>query len=72
MTNEQEKSDLVIVAIKLANVGDRAGSRQIQGRGTEGNPGGATHVPDTEPGKRLPEARQAYEVQDTVSSRATD
>ena len=58
MTNEQEKSDLFIVALKPANktwaTGGGAGGAKGEDRGEHGR---ATHVPDTAPGKRVPEAQ---------------
>jgi hypothetical protein len=54
----QEKSDLFIVALKPANKPGRLGAELVEPRErTEGNTGGAIHVPDTAPGKRVPEAR---------------
>ena len=58
MTNEQEKSDLFVVAMKLANkpwaTGRGVGGAKEEDRGEHRR---ATHVPDSEPGKRVPEAR---------------
>ncbi len=62
MKNEQEKSDLFIVAMKPANKPHRRvdlwGAGGVGGAKGEdrGEHGRATHVPDTEPGKRVPEA----------------
>jgi hypothetical protein len=63
MKNEQEKSDPSIVAKRPANKPDIARltsgvagrNRRSQGKG-RGKHGRATHVPDTEPGKRVPGA----------------
>jgi hypothetical protein len=61
MTNEQEKSDLFIVAMKLANKPGRSGAESVEPRKrTEGNTG-EQHMPDSEPGKRVPGARPGYE-----------
>ena len=59
MMNGQEKSDLFIVAMKPANKPGRLGAELVEPRErTEGNTGEQhTHMPDTAPGKRVPEAR---------------
>ena len=57
MTNEQEKSDLFIVAMKLANKPGRPGAVGGAKEEDRGEHRRATHVPDSEPGKRVPEAR---------------
>ena len=58
MKNEQEKSDLFIVAMKPANKPGRPGAESVEPREEDrGEHGRATHVPDSEPGKRVPEAR---------------
>ena len=58
MKHGQEKSDLFIVALKPANktwaTGGGAGGAKGEDRGEHGR---ATHVPDTAPGKCVPEAR---------------
>ena len=57
MKNEQEKSDPSTVAKKSANNPGRprGGVGGAKGR-NRGKHGRATHVPDTEPGKRVPGA----------------
>ena len=64
MKNEQEKSDPSIVAKRPANNphiaevdlwGSGAESAEPRGR-DRGKQGRATHVPDAEPGKRVPGA----------------
>ena len=57
MKNEQEKSDLFIVAMKPANKpgATRGGAGGAKGE-DRGEHGRATHAPDSEPGKRVPEA----------------
>ena len=58
MKHGQEKSDLFIVALKPANktwaTGRGVGGAKGEDRGEHGR---ATHVPDTAPGKRVPEAQ---------------
>ena len=54
MKHGQEKSDLFIVALKPANKPGQLGAELVEARGEHGR---ATHVPDTAPGKRIPEAR---------------
>ena len=57
MKHEQEKSDPSTVAKRPANKPGQPGAEPAEPReGTEGNTGEATHVPDTEPGKRVPGA----------------
>ncbi len=57
MTHGPEKSDLSIVAMKLANKPAQPAAESVErrerGRGKHGR---ATHAPDTEPGKRVPGA----------------
>ena len=57
MKRGQEKSDLFIVAMKPTNkpgrLGRGAGGAKGEDRGEHGR---ATHVPDSEPGERVPEA----------------
>ena len=57
MKNEQEKSDLFIVAMKPANkpgrLGGGAGGAKGEDRGEHER---ATHAPDSAPGERVPEA----------------
>jgi hypothetical protein len=58
MKHGQEKSDLFIIALKPTNKPGRLGAELVEPRErTEGNMGGATHVPDTASDKRVPEAR---------------
>jgi hypothetical protein len=53
----QEKSDLLVVAMKPANKPGRLGADLVEPRErTEGEHGRATHVPDSEPNERVPEA----------------
>lgn len=57
MLYEQEKSDSLIVAVKSANKPVQTGAESMEPRGGgRGERGRATHVPDTEPGKRVPGA----------------
>ena len=57
MKNKREKSDPSIVAQMSANKPGQPGAESAEPReGTEGN-AGEQHVPDTEPGKRVPGAR---------------
>src|SRR5260221_9151137 len=54
----QEKSDLFIIALKPTNKPGRLGAELVEPRErTEGKHRRATHVPDTAPDKRVPEAR---------------
>jgi hypothetical protein len=56
MKNEQEKSDLFIVTMKPANKPGQLGAESAEPREWDrGEHGRATHVPDSEPGKRVPE-----------------
>src|SRR5260221_3249822 len=55
----QEKSDLFIIALKPTNNPGRLGAELVEPRErTEGKHRRATHVPDTAPDKRVPEARR--------------
>jgi hypothetical protein len=58
MKHGQEKSDLFIVALKPANKPGRPGRGVGGAKGEDrGEHERATHVPDTAPGKRVPEAQ---------------
>ena len=68
----QEKSDLFIVALKPANKPGPLGAELVEPRErTEGEHGRATHVPDTAPDKRVPEARLCTRSCSWVSSLTT-
>ena len=62
MMHEQEKSDLSIVAMKLANQGGKLSAESLMGGG-RGERGKEPHAPDTEPGERVPGTRRAYDRQ---------
>ena len=57
MKHEQEKSDPSTVAKRPANKPGQPGAESAEPReGIRGKHERATHVPDTEPGKRVPGA----------------
>jgi hypothetical protein len=57
MKNEREKSDPSKVAERPANKPGQPGAEPAEPREEDqGEHGRATHVPDTEPGKRVPGA----------------
>jgi hypothetical protein len=58
MKHGQEKSDLFVVAKKPANKPGRLGAELVEPREEDqGKHGRATHVPDSAPGERDPEAQ---------------
>jgi hypothetical protein len=60
MKHGQEKSDLFIVAMKPANKPGRLGAELVEPRErNRGEHRRATHVPDSERGERVPEAKPA-------------